>query len=163
MSEEGKRLSRRELLKKAGAGAVAVGAAGAGAPFAFAGPHKYTGRWLSGNLSAITWVHFVPSYDQWLDPWAKQWGEQNDVQVTIDHINNTLLDTRAAAEVAAQSGHDLFFATFGLFNAAWSGRTGDVLADVIARAGAQNEIYLELMYGLDRGAAGRLADRVGWD
>jgi len=109
MSEEGKRLSRRELLKKAGAGAVAVGAAGAGAPFAFAGPHKYTGRWLSGNLSAITWVHFVPSYDAWLDPWAKAWGEANDVQVTIDHINNTLLDTRAAAEVAAQSGHDLFF------------------------------------------------------
>src|SRR5690348_1011444 len=108
MSEEGKRLSRRELLKKAGAGAVAVGAAGAGAPFAFAGPHKYTGRWLSGNLSAITWVHFVPSYDAWLDPWAKAWGEANDVQVTIDHINNTLLDTRAAAEVAAQSGHDLF-------------------------------------------------------
>src|SRR5690348_14348426 len=109
MSEEGKRLSRRELLKKAGAGAVAVGAAEAGAPFAFAGPHKYTGRWLSGNLSAITWVHFVPSYDAWLDPWAKAWGEANDVQVTIDHINNTLLDTRAGAEVAAQSGHDLFF------------------------------------------------------
>ncbi|MGI0131161.1 MAG: twin-arginine translocation signal domain-containing protein, partial [Thermoplasmata archaeon] len=109
MSEEEKRLSRRELLKKAGAGAVAVGAAGAGAPFAFAGPHKYRGRWLSGNLTAITWVHFVPSYDAWLDPWAKAWGEANDVQVTIDHINNTLLDTRAAAEVAAQSGHDLFF------------------------------------------------------
>ncbi|HEX5246392.1 MAG TPA: ABC transporter substrate-binding protein [Gaiellaceae bacterium] len=108
MSDEG-RISRRELLKKAGAGAAAVGAAGVGAPFAFAGPHKYTGRWLSGNLSAITWVHFVPSYDAWLDPWAKQWGEQNDVQVTIEHINNTLLDTRAAAEVAAQSGHDLFF------------------------------------------------------
>jgi multiple sugar transport system substrate-binding protein len=26
----------------------------------------------------------------------------------VEHINNTLLDTRAAAEVAAQSGHDLF-------------------------------------------------------
>ena len=49
------------------------------------------------------------SYDQWLDPWAKAWGEKNDVQVTIEHINNGLLDTRAAAEVAAQSGHDLFF------------------------------------------------------
>lgn len=109
MSEDEKRLSRRELLKKAGAGAVAVGTAGVGAPYAFAGPHKYKGRWLSGNLSAITWVHFVPSYDAWLDPWAKAWGEANDVQVTIDHINNTLLDTRAAAEVAAQSGHDLFF------------------------------------------------------
>jgi len=108
MSEE-KRLNRRELLKKAGAGAVAVGAAGTGAPFAFAGPHKYKGRWLSGNLSLITWVHFVPSYDAWFDPWAKAWGEANDVQVTVDHINNTLLDTRAAAEVAAQSGHDLFF------------------------------------------------------
>ncbi|MDE3191099.1 MAG: carbohydrate ABC transporter substrate-binding protein [Acidobacteriota bacterium] len=108
MSEE-KRLNRRELLKKAGAGAAAVGAAGAGAPFAFAGPHKYKGRWLSGNLSLITWVHFVPSYDAWFDPWAKAWGEANDVQVTVDHINNTLLDTRAAAEVAAQSGHDLFF------------------------------------------------------
>src|SRR5487761_423651 len=108
MSDEG-RLSRRELLKKAGAGAAAVGAAGAGAPFAFAGPHKYTGRWLSGNLSLITWVHFVPSYDAWFDPWAQQWGQQNDVQVTVEHINNTLLDTRAAAEVAAQSGHDLFF------------------------------------------------------
>jgi multiple sugar transport system substrate-binding protein len=104
-----RRLSRRELLKKAGAGAVAVGAAGAAAPYSFAGPLRFKGRWLSGNLTALTWVHFVPSYDQWLDPWAKQWGEQNDVQVTLEHINNTLLDTRAAAEVAAQQGHDLFF------------------------------------------------------
>jgi multiple sugar transport system substrate-binding protein len=105
---EGK-LSRRDLLKKGAVGAATIGAAGAGAPFSFAGPHKHTGRWLSGNLTAITWVHFVPSYDQWFDPWAKQWGEKNDVQVTIEHINNTLLDTRAAAEVAAQQGHDLFF------------------------------------------------------
>jgi multiple sugar transport system substrate-binding protein len=102
-------LTRRELLKKAGAGAAAIGVAGAGAPFSFAGPLKYKGRWLSGNLTALTWVHFVPSYDQWLDPWAKAWGEKNDVQVNIEHINNNLLDTRAAAEVAAQQGHDLFF------------------------------------------------------
>jgi multiple sugar transport system substrate-binding protein len=108
MSEEGK-LTRRDLLKKGAAGAAALGVAGAAAPFSFAGPHRFTGRWLKGNLSAITWVHFVPAYDAWLDPWAKAWGEQNDVQVTIDHINNTLLDQRAAAEVAAQSGHDLFF------------------------------------------------------
>jgi multiple sugar transport system substrate-binding protein len=107
--DERGRLSRRDFLKKSGAGAAAVGIAGAGAPFSFAGPLRYKGRWLSGNLTALTWVHFVPSYDQWLDPWAKAWGERNDVQVTIEHINNGLLDTRAAAEVAAQQGHDLFF------------------------------------------------------
>jgi multiple sugar transport system substrate-binding protein len=105
---EGK-LSRRDLLKKAGAGAAAVGAAGASAPFSFAGPLKYKGRWLSGNLSIIQWVHFVPAYDDWFDnTWVKQWGQANDVQVNVEHINNTLLDTRAAAEVAAQQGHDLF-------------------------------------------------------
>src|SRR5207253_1284029 len=104
-----KEFTRREFLKRAGAGAAVLGAAGAGAPFSFAGPMKFKGRWLSGNLSLLTWIHFVPSYDQWLDPWAKAWGEKNNVQVNIEHINNGLLDTRAAAEVAAQSGHDLFF------------------------------------------------------
>jgi multiple sugar transport system substrate-binding protein len=103
------KLTRKELLKRGGAGAAALGLAGTAAPFAFAGPHRFTGRWLAGDLTALTWVHFVPSYDQWLDPWAKAWGEKNDVQVTIEHINNGLLDTRAAAEVAAQQGHDLFF------------------------------------------------------
>jgi multiple sugar transport system substrate-binding protein len=104
-----RRLSRRELLKKAGAGAVALGAAGAAAPYSFAGPLRYKGRWLKGDLSVIQWVHFVPSYDEWFDnTWSKQWGEKNDVQVNVEHINNTLLDTRAAAEVAAGSGHDLF-------------------------------------------------------
>src|SRR3977135_2823205 len=104
-------LGRRECLKKAGAGAAAIGVAGAAAPFSFAGPLKYKGRWLSGNLSIIQWVHFVPAYDDWFDnTWVKQWGQANNVQVTVEHINNTLLDTRAAAEVAAQSGHDLFMA-----------------------------------------------------
>src|SRR4029078_9766406 len=98
MSED-RKLSRRDLLKKGAAGAAAFGADGATAPFSFAGALKYKGRYLSGNLSLITWVHFVPAYDQWLDPWAKAWGEKNDVQVTIEHINNGMLDNRAAAEV----------------------------------------------------------------
>ncbi|HEV7132594.1 MAG TPA: ABC transporter substrate-binding protein [Gaiellaceae bacterium] len=106
---EGKRLTRRDLVKKAGVGAAALGVSGATAPLSFAGPMRYKGRWLKGNLSIIQWVHFVPSYDDWFDnTFVKQWGEKNDVQVNVEHINNTLLDTRAAAEVAAQSGHDLF-------------------------------------------------------
>ena len=103
------RLTRRDLLKRAGIGAAAVGVSGAGAPFSFAGPMKYKNRQLKGDLSIIQWVHFVPAYDDWFDnTWIKQWGQKNDVQVSVEHINNTLLDTRAAAEVAAQSGHDLF-------------------------------------------------------
>src|SRR3954454_20846244 len=109
-AEEQARISRRDLLRKAGAGAVALGVAGSAAPFSFAGPLRYKGRWLKGDLSIIQWVHFVPAYDDWFDnTWVKQWGQANDVQVKVEHINNTLLDTRAAAEVAAQSGHDLFF------------------------------------------------------
>jgi multiple sugar transport system substrate-binding protein len=103
------KLDRRELLKKAGIGAAAVGASGAAAPFSFAGPMKFKNRHLKGDLSIIQWVHFVPAYDDWFDnTWVKQWSQANDVQVKVEHINNTLLDTRAAAEVAAQNGHDLF-------------------------------------------------------
>lgn len=104
-----KRLTRRELLEKAGVGAAAVGVGGATAPYSFAGPLRYRGRWLKGDLTILQWVHFVPAYDEWFDnTWCKNWGEKNDVQVKVEHINNTLLDTRAAAEVAAQKGHDLF-------------------------------------------------------
>jgi len=109
VSGDERKLSRRDLLKKGAAGAAAVGVSGAAAPFSFAGPMKYKNKHLKGNLSIIQWVHFVPAYDDWFDnTWVKQWGEKNDVQVTVEHINNTLLDTRAAAEVAAQQGHDLF-------------------------------------------------------
>jgi len=106
-----KPLSRRDLLRRAGVGAAAIGVAGSGASkaFAFAGPHKHTGRWLSGDLKILQWVHFVPDYDEWFDKtWCKQWGEKNDVNVSVDHIANTQLDARAASEVAAQSGHDIF-------------------------------------------------------
>src|SRR5881396_2233176 len=111
VSRSGSALTRRELLRRAGVGAAAVGVAGSGASkaFGFAGPLKYKGRWLSGNLSILQWVHFVPDYDTWFDKtWAKNWGEKNDVNVTVDHIANTQLDARAASEVAAQSGHDIF-------------------------------------------------------
>ena len=58
----------------------------------------------------MTWAHFVPAYDQWLDnTYVKQWGEANDVEVKVDHINNALLYSTGASEVAAQSGHDLFW------------------------------------------------------
>jgi multiple sugar transport system substrate-binding protein len=111
MSEEthDKGLSRRELLKRAGVGAAAVGVGGGAAPYAFAGPHRFRHKQLKGDLNIIQWIHFVPDYDTWFDKtWITQWGQKNDVQVHVDHIANTQLPARAAAEVAAQSGHDIF-------------------------------------------------------
>jgi len=104
------RYDRRELLRRAGAGAVSVGVAGSGFGQAFYGPLRFKGRWLKGDLSLITWAHFVPAFDVWFDKtWGPKWGEQNDVQVKIDHILLTLLPARAQAEIAAKSGHDIFF------------------------------------------------------
>ncbi|MGH8833418.1 MAG: ABC transporter substrate-binding protein [Actinomycetes bacterium] len=62
---------------------------------------------LSGELKILLWSHFVPSLDEWFDPFAKKWGDQVGVRVTVDHINNTEINPRLAAEIQANSGHDL--------------------------------------------------------
>jgi multiple sugar transport system substrate-binding protein len=104
------RYDRRELIRRAGAGAAAVGVAGSGFGQAFYGPLRFKGQWLKGELTLITWAHFVPAFDTWLDKtWAPEWGQKNDVDVKIDHILNTLLTARAEAEASARSGHDIFF------------------------------------------------------
>ena len=57
----------------------------------------------------------VPAYDQWFDSFAQRWGEQNSLQVRVDHVPNLELPARYAAEVASQAGHDIiqFAATGG--------------------------------------------------
>ena len=82
--DRAERLTRSALLRRAGVAAAAVGAVGTSAPFAFAGPHRFVGRWLAGDLSVVQWAHFVPRYNAWFRTWAQAWGEQNDVQVNVD-------------------------------------------------------------------------------
>lgn len=65
-----------------------------------------TGK-TSGDLKILLWSHFVPKYDTWFDPWAKQWGQQNGLNVIVDHINQADLPARTAAEFSAGTGHDL--------------------------------------------------------
>src|SRR5919204_1314615 len=104
------RLTRGDLLRRGAAGTFAVSMFGGLAERspAFAGPLRVKGRDLSGDLKILQWAHFVPAYDAWFDStWTKQWGQKNDVNVTVDHINNALLPSAAASEVAAQQGHDL--------------------------------------------------------
>ncbi len=61
-----------------------------------------------------------------------------------------------------ESGHRRFFSTFGRFGLATRGRTGDMLAEVSARAASQQVSYLELMHTADGGVSGALGRRVGW-
>lgn len=62
---------------------------------------------LSGDLKILQWSHFVPRHDTWFDPFAKDWGTQVGVNVSVDHINQAELLARAAAEISAGEGHDL--------------------------------------------------------
>jgi len=112
---DGPVLSRRDLLWLA---AVAAAASACGDGGDDAGPPEATvpapsptftdpRSALSGDLRILLWSHFVPSHDKWFDPFAKSWGEQVGVNVTVDHINNAEIVARTAAEIQAKQGHDL--------------------------------------------------------
>jgi multiple sugar transport system substrate-binding protein len=102
------RLTRAGLLRRAGVGAAAVAVGCGSAPYAFAGPLKYAGRWLAGDLSIVQWAHFLPRYNAWFRSWAQAWGEEHDVRVNVDLEIYTELPQLAAAEVKARRGHDIF-------------------------------------------------------
>jgi len=102
-------LTRRELLRRAALGGIVLVWGAGGAKTAVAGVPKFRHKELAGTLRIIQWRHFVPAYDTWFDnTYTKIWGNKNDTDVVVDHINLTDLPARAASEVAAQSGHDLF-------------------------------------------------------
>jgi adenosine deaminase len=72
------------------------------------------------------------------------------------------LSMRAFQPREYESGEDHFFDTFGKFRMVSSAHTGEMLAEVVSRAGHQNQSYLELTLGLDRISAA-LGTKVGWD
>ncbi|MBI3827282.1 MAG: extracellular solute-binding protein [Candidatus Rokubacteria bacterium] len=93
-------LTRRTFLKAAG-----VAAAAATGPTIFVP----TARAKSDTLKIAQWTHFVPAFDEWFDKkYVPEWGARNGVKVTVDHISVNDLRARAAAEVSAKKGHDLF-------------------------------------------------------
>ncbi len=62
---------------------------------------------LSGDLRILMWSHFVPSHDQWFDGFARDWGQEVGVNVTVDHINTAEVPGQITSQIAAGSGHDL--------------------------------------------------------
>lgn len=101
--KKGKGVSRRDFMKIAGAGGIAAGALGP----AFLFPERAAAQ--QKTLKIAQWSHFVPAFDTWFDQTlCKEWGQKNNTNVIVDHINLNELPARAASEVSAKSGHDLF-------------------------------------------------------
>jgi len=91
--------SRRDVVKTAAAAGVAASVG----PFFHATPAR-----AAKTLKILQWSHFVPAYDKWFNnEYTKDWGKKNDTEVIVDNINLALIESRAAAEVSAQRGHDL--------------------------------------------------------
>lgn len=115
MTQATRNVSRRQFLKAVGVGLAAAGLQTACAPV-MAPPAAESGAAQPAppaagaeTLTILQWSHFVPAYDEWFDQeFAPQWGAANNVEVVVDHIAFSELQARASAEVAAQSGHDLF-------------------------------------------------------
>lgn len=64
---------------------------------------------------------------------------------------------------SAESGHDHFFNTFLKYAAiSWAHR-GDIQAEIMQRAGLQNELYLEIMITPDHDEARLLGKKIGWN
>jgi multiple sugar transport system substrate-binding protein len=94
-------ITRRQFFKISATGAVIAGTGTLMFPRYGAAKPK--------TLKILQWVHFVPGYDKWFnETYVKEWGAQNDTQVIVDNIGLAGLNSRAAAEVSARKGHDLF-------------------------------------------------------
>src|SRR5437016_1823938 len=97
------RVTRRRFLKQTGLTLLAASSAPA-----LSVPFVSRASADTRSLSIVQWSHFVPEYDNWFDAFAKDWGQKNHIEVTVDHIPVANVAARAAAEASAQSGHDLF-------------------------------------------------------
>jgi len=97
-------MDRRAFLRVAG-GATVLAATGCGSgskrPAA-----EITRRPV---LRIAVWSHYIQGYDAWFDhEYTRQWGEDHDIEVVVDHIPYAELPARGQAEVAAGHGHDIF-------------------------------------------------------
>lgn len=95
-------MNRRDFLKATGAGALAVGL---GSRDMIMPARAFAAK---KTLKILQWAHFVPRYDkEWFDTFTREWGNANNVEVTVDHISHAEIGVRSAAEIAAGNGHDL--------------------------------------------------------
>lgn len=86
--------------------------------------------------------------------------------LTEEDLRNRLIDAWSMRNFQPssgdRSGHDHFFATFAKFGPTADRHTGDMLAEVMRRAAAQHETYLELMLTPDGGESRRQGAELAW-
>lgn len=97
-TEKSDSTTRRNFLR------LAAGAAAFGPFFSFSARAK-AGQ---NTLKIAKWAHFLPEFDTWFQGMAKDWGKQNDTDVSIDLVPIEEIRANAFAEVAAGKGHDIF-------------------------------------------------------
>ena len=99
-SGEAQPVTRRKFIHAVGAAGLAASVG----PFIIPRPAR-----AAKTLRILQWSHFIPAYDKWFDGvYTKEWGKKNDTEVIVDHVGVPAINSRAAAEVSAQKGHDLF-------------------------------------------------------
>ncbi|MFZ3216674.1 MAG: hypothetical protein WA192_11495 [Candidatus Acidiferrales bacterium] len=82
-------------------------------------------------------------------------------------LRNHVIDTWSIRNFVPSPGdrdvRQHFFAAFGKFDPVTNQHWGEMLAEVVHRAGAQHEIYLETMLTPDQGEAIKLGRALGWN
>lgn len=56
------------------------------------------------QVHIVQWSHFVPQYDVWFDPFLEAWGEANNVDVSVDHVDIPTTTATLSAAIEAGEG-----------------------------------------------------------
>jgi adenosine deaminase len=138
---------------------------------------------LSGAVYAESWIRAASEDGLCVDPKALSFVKPVTGACATDHIaasellkktqapaNQDLYDRlinafsmRSYVPSSGWSGHDQFFSTFGHFSGTDKKHTGEWIDEVVTRAAAQNEQYVELMETPPFGHAATIAYQIGWD
>src|SRR5215467_10047380 len=122
------RLSRRDVLKKAGAGFASASL------LTMLDARRAPAQIRGTSLRILQWSHFVPAYDTWFDKFVEDWGNKTGVKVRVDRIPHLELPSRLAAEFAAGRGHDLIYFVGTILTGLYYKNLVDV-GDVVEKVG----------------------------